>query len=358
MFENRPQPARLGRRHRNPHRAQQAGLRQPLRTRDLGPRVATVGGFENAAACATAHQQPRLPPGLPEGDVHDLRVRRIHDHVRDTSAVVAEQDVLPRLATIGGAIDAAFLIRAEHMPQRAHEHDVGVGGVDTHARDVLRLLEPHVRPRLAGIEALPHAFTMRHVAANGCFPPAHPHHIGVGGLHGNRPDRATEILVGHRHCRLATVGGFPDAATGGAHVVLIGALGGASHGNHTTRLVGADVAPGDTEGGVGAAGLRRAAGAALRCGGQGTGGEETAGSEDVSGGKDHEWAVGGGGMTDSCNKETALGVGALRALGCWFGVVGFGYWVVGSHSALRTSTQNSELTENRGNGRLLGRRRW
>ena len=243
MLKNRPQATRLGRRHRNADCAQQPALRQSFRARDLGPRITTVCGFKDAAASATAYQQPRLSAGLPEGDVHDLRVRRIHDHVRHTGAVVAKQDVFPRAAAVGGAIHAAFLVRTEHVTQRAHKDDVGVVGIDAHARDVLRLLETHVRPRLTGIGALPHTVAVRHVAANRRFTTAHPHDIGIAVLHRNRADGAAEVLVGYRTHGLAAVGGFPDAAAGSAHVVLIGTRDGAGYGNHATCLIGADVAP-------------------------------------------------------------------------------------------------------------------
>ena len=292
MLENGPQAARLGGRHRNADRAQQPALWQSLRARDLGPRITTIDGLENAAARTTAYQQPRLAPGLPEGDVHDLRVRRIHDHVRHTGAVVAEQDVLPRAAAVGRAIHAAFLVRTEHVTQRAHEYDVGVVGIDAHARDVLRLFETHVRPRFAGIDGLPHAVAMRHVATNWRFTTAHPHHIGIAVLHGNRANGAAKVLVGYGDGSLATIHGLPDAAAGGAHVVLVGTGDRAGNGDHATGLVRADVAPGDPEGGIGGAGLRRAAGAAAWLGGEGNcaGGENAAGSEDLTRGGVHDWS--------------------------------------------------------------------
>ncbi len=140
-------------------------------------------------------------------------------------------------------VDPALGVRGPYVPQRRDVDDVVVARVDADAADLLRGVEPHVLPRLAGVGALPHAVAVGHVAADRRLAAADVHDVGIALAHRDRADRAAEESVAHRLGGVAAVRGFPDAAAGGAHVVLVGPRHRAGHSRHAAGAVGADVAP-------------------------------------------------------------------------------------------------------------------
>ena len=89
---------------------------------------------------------------------------------------VDEQHARPGLAAVGGAIDAALLLRAGQAAERAGEDDVGVGRIDDDASDAAGFIEAHVGPGVAGV---------------GGFVDAVAHHVDVAdgpGFAGSGPD--------------------------------------------------------------------------------------------------------------------------------------------------------------------------
>src|SRR5215813_2745549 len=80
-----------------------------------------------------------LPPRLPERGVEHLGLARIHHEVGDAGGVVAEEDLLPRLAAVVRAIDASVGTGTEHVPLRADVDEVRVLRMDAHARDLPRV---------------------------------------------------------------------------------------------------------------------------------------------------------------------------------------------------------------------------
>ena len=95
---------------------------------------------------------PRVQHGIPEGSIQDSRVRQVDQQVYRAGRFAAEQHMLPRFAAIGRAIDAAFAVRAEAMPQRSHVHHVRVVWMDADTRDAMRFRESDVLPALPAID--------------------------------------------------------------------------------------------------------------------------------------------------------------------------------------------------------------
>src|SRR6185437_5278574 len=178
---------------------------------ELCPGRATIRALEDAAAGATADQDPRLAPRLPEGRVERPRIRGVHDEVDDPRRVVAKEDLVPRLAAIRGLVDAALGIGGPDMPERSHVYDVGIVRIDTHARDLARLREADVRPRLPAISGLVYAIAMRHVAADVVLASAHIHDVGIRLAHADGAHRAAEVLVARRGPVDAAVGRLEHA---------------------------------------------------------------------------------------------------------------------------------------------------
>ena len=93
--------------------------------------------------------------------------------------------------------------------------------MDADPRDRLRLLQADVRPRLAGVGGLVDAVALDDVAAQ--LGLAHPGVDDVGIRRRDRDGadrRGLDLLVGDRPPRQAAVGRLPDAAAGRAEVVL------------------------------------------------------------------------------------------------------------------------------------------
>ena len=124
------------------------------------------------------------------------------------------------LATVGGAIDAAFLLRAGGAAKRAHEGDVGIHGMNEDSSDAARVIEADVRPVLPGIggDVNPVAHHVA-VANRPSFAGAYPDHAWVRRRYGDGADGCHRLLVEDRLPAIAGVGGFPDAAGRGTCVV-------------------------------------------------------------------------------------------------------------------------------------------
>ncbi len=216
---------------------------------------------------AAAHQQPGLAARLPEAGVEHVGVARIHHQIGDTRRVVDEQHLVPRLAAVLRPKHAAFGVGSEHVAEGPDVDDVGIDRIDHDARDVAGRREPHVAPRLAAIETLPHAVTIRHVAADRCFATAGPDDVGVALEDVDRADGAAEIVVGHRVPRLARVRCLPHAAAGGTDVILIRALRRTDHRSHAAGVSGTEHPPLEAAPATGVDRCR--GGGGLLCGGQG-----------------------------------------------------------------------------------------
>ena len=117
----------------------------------LGPRVAAVGGAVDAAAGSAAVEAPGAPSALVRGREERARVRRVHDQVDGAGVVVDVQDLLPRVAAVGGAVDAPLRVGPPQVADRRHVSHVRIPRVDLNARDVVRVGQPQVRPRAPGV---------------------------------------------------------------------------------------------------------------------------------------------------------------------------------------------------------------
>src|SRR5262249_38096285 len=81
----------------------------------------------------------------------NIRVGWIHRDLRDARVLVDKERLLPGLAAVLRAIDAALLLRPVAVPDRADVNDVRVGGMDYDARDASCEFQTHMRPGLAAV---------------------------------------------------------------------------------------------------------------------------------------------------------------------------------------------------------------
>ena len=241
-LDERPHSGRFRRRDGEPDVAQQPA-RQAGVARQLGPVRAAVGGLEDPAPYAPRDELPGEALRLPERGVQHLGIRGIHREVGGAGGIVAEQDLGPRFAAVAGLVDPALGVRSERASLRGHVHDVGVRGMDPHARDLLGLGEAEGGPRPAGVSGLEHAVAVGDVAADRVLARAHVDDVGVRLADADRADRTAEVLVARREPGVAAVGGLEDAAAGGPHPVLVGTRRRTRHGHRPAAAEDADLAP-------------------------------------------------------------------------------------------------------------------
>ena len=188
--------------------------------RQLLPRLATIRGFPERRARAAGDQLPRPPHDLPEPCVEDARVEGVHLQLRGASFFVDAEDLLPGLAAVLRAVDAPLLVRAARMTERGDVDQVRVRGVDPHAGDLPRGVEPRVGPGPARVCGLPDAVAGREVPSDRRLSHSHVDDVRIGFGDRDRSHRARlEILVRDRFPGRAGIGRLPDPAPRPAEVV-------------------------------------------------------------------------------------------------------------------------------------------
>src|SRR4051812_14111649 len=194
-------------------------FRHTLVAADLRPGVATVVRAEQATALAARDELPGATDRLPERGVDDPRVVGIERDINRAGDIAPVQDLLPGLAAVARAEDAALGVGAMGVTERRDVCGVRVLGVDADLADVAGVFETEVGPGLPGVGRSIDPVTVRHVPADAAFAHSDVDHVRIGLCHGDRADRrALEEPVGRVFPVLATVHGFPDAATGRAEV--------------------------------------------------------------------------------------------------------------------------------------------
>src|SRR5512146_2681300 len=104
------------------------------------------------------------------------------------------------------------------MPERRDVHAIGIARVDHDAGDASGVVEPHLRPRLAGVDRLEHAPAERDVASDERLARSSPHDVRIGGRDGERADRCDRLAVEDRRPVKTAVSALEDSAGGRAGV--------------------------------------------------------------------------------------------------------------------------------------------
>ncbi len=131
---------------------------------------------------------PGLAPHLVERRVNDAGVPGIEHHIDCAGVFVLVEHLLPGLAAIGSAEDAALRVRSPGVSESCDESDVGIAGIDDDCADVARVFEPDVGPCLAGIGGFVHSVTIGDVPAQTGFPAAGVKNVGIGIGYGDGAD--------------------------------------------------------------------------------------------------------------------------------------------------------------------------
>ena len=192
------------------------GARRQSRTHPL-PRLAGVERAEQAAVRSAADVPPAAPPPFvsPREQRAAVGVER---HVNHAGVGVDEEHLAPRLAAINGLEQPALVVRPPQMTERGDVDDVGIGGVNDDAADVVALLQAHVAPRGAAVHRLVDAVAPRRALTVVRLAGAGPDDVAVRGRDGDVANReCAAICVEHRRPRDAGVDRLEDAARGRGH---------------------------------------------------------------------------------------------------------------------------------------------
>ena len=195
---------------------------QPVRepaARDPLPRLAAVGRLPEPAARTAAVEPVRGPAPLVGRRVERVRLRGIHHQVRESCVLVDELGVGPRLSAVDRLEDAAFLVRSEQVPDGRHVHDVRVRRVHDHARNRLGVFQADVDERLAGVGGLVHPVAERRALPVVGLARAHVEDVRVRRRHRQVANRRCRVGVEDLRERRAVVHGLEDSARRVPHVV-------------------------------------------------------------------------------------------------------------------------------------------
>ena len=187
---------------------------------ELRPGAAGVRSTSTCAAGAAAVEAPRRAAPLIGRGIEHLVVRRIHHQFGGAGVLVDDSrsrvQVSPPSVVL---IDAAIAAAAPQAAERRHVDDVVIDRVDDDAGDVPRVAQAHVPPRLAAVGGLVDAIAPRAALAVVVLAAADPHRVGVVGVDRDVADRHHVIQIVEVHGpRGAVIHRLPQAAGGRADV--------------------------------------------------------------------------------------------------------------------------------------------
>ena len=211
------------------------------------PARAAVARFIQAAARAVGWRidAPRRPPRLPQGC--EDRPRVASECQRDRAGVgIPVQHLPPAPAPVRALEHTALGIRRVAVSERRDVDDVRVLRVHQHRADLERVLEPDVRPGLAGIRGLVHAVTGAEAGADVGFARTHVNHVRVGRRHRDRADRGHRLLVEDRIPGAPRVPRFPDPAVYRPEIEMVRLPGHPGHCRHAASAKRTDQPPAES----------------------------------------------------------------------------------------------------------------
>ena len=178
----------------------------------LGPRLPRVGGLPERGARAAAIEEVRTAHPLPARRPHHVGIARVELHVDEARLVADELHELPGRAAVGALVEAALLVRSPRVPQRGDVHDVRVARVHDDAPDLLGFGQSHELPAAGAVGRLAHAAARRDGVARVLLAGAEIDDVRVARRDREVAERGDAFVVEHRPEGRAGVGRLPDAA--------------------------------------------------------------------------------------------------------------------------------------------------
>ena len=152
------------------------------------PVLAGIGGFVDATFRAAIDHLPGEALLVIRGRIEDTGVARIHQQVDDADLLADKQDPVPALPAIERPEHAAFGVVGEEASHGCDIHDVRLRGMHHDFCDVVRFLEPHVRPVLPRIDRLVHAVAAEGTARRERVAGTDPYNVRIRRRYRDRAD--------------------------------------------------------------------------------------------------------------------------------------------------------------------------
>src|SRR5205823_2900872 len=133
--------------------------------------LAAIGGFIEAAARAVvrAADGPGRAARSPHHRVNRLAVIGREDHLDGAGVLILICSLLPGSAAIERAKEAALGVRAVRVPEDGDENAIGIARVNGDGTDLLAVAQAEMLPGLAGVGGFVDAIAGREVGAAQSF---------------------------------------------------------------------------------------------------------------------------------------------------------------------------------------------
>src|SRR5262249_32982744 len=118
---------------------------------DLVPRLAAICGAVNGAFRPAVDQRPDVPPSLIRRSQEDVGIARVQGDIGDAGVFADVEDEVPGLAAVGRLVKAAVTSWAPKRSLGGDVDRVRIAGIDQDLPDVFRVFEADVFPRLAAV---------------------------------------------------------------------------------------------------------------------------------------------------------------------------------------------------------------
>ncbi len=153
------------------------------------PGCAAVDGTVKAASGPAAVETPRSSPRLPQCREQDVGIAGIEHDVDATGLGVLIEHLLPGLAAILRAENAALFVVGKGMSERRDEGNVRILGIHREPPDGVRVGKANKLPGFTSVNRFVHSVAADNVAANACFSRSHINDVRIGFGNRNRSDR-------------------------------------------------------------------------------------------------------------------------------------------------------------------------
>src|SRR5690348_8983973 len=145
----------------------------------LFPGITAVAGAVEGAARAARLQAPGRALRLPKRGKKQVGIAGSKSHVNAAALGVLVEHLLPSLAAVERAEDAAFFVIGEGMAEGSHKNPVGILWINNDAADGVSVGQPGRLPGFAGVNGLVHAVATHNVAADAGLAGARVNHIRI-----------------------------------------------------------------------------------------------------------------------------------------------------------------------------------
>src|SRR5215472_10075369 len=197
------EPAGLAR--RDGHVYLNDSFRQPIG--ELTPRFAAVGGFENSStrSAVLIPVLPRPQAHFPKRSVNEVGIRWVDLHIGAADVRVFRKNSLPVLAAISREINPALVARPVGMTESRGENAIGIVRVDRQRGNALRVAQAEVLPRPACVGGLVNPVANGKIGARQAFAAANVNDVRIGRRHRDRADGLLWLAVNDGIPRAAKV---------------------------------------------------------------------------------------------------------------------------------------------------------